>query len=66
MKIIVHFNNKIKSYLKKIKLLTKGEVSYEEFEKLESKKYPHQSPTADADFKSHHPYHCTNDCFRKR
>ncbi len=57
---------KIKDFQEKLSLSKKGEINYAQFEKLESKKYPHQQIKDDPCFKSHHPYHCTDECFRKR
>ncbi len=57
---------KQKPFLEKLTTLFIGELSYEEFAKLESKKYPNQPKTSDEGFKSHHLYRCTDDCLRKR
>ncbi len=66
MKLIKKVINEIKNIIKKLAAQKKGELSYEDFEKLESKKYPFNPPRCDQAFKPHHPFRCTSDCIRKR
>ncbi len=63
MKNIIQIYKLLKSYLKKIATPNKGEISYEEFEKLESKKYPFNPPRCDEAYRRHHLYRCTSECF---
>lgn len=63
MKNIIQIYKSIESYMKKITAQNKGEISYEDFEKLESKKYPFNPPRCDQAFRPHHPYRCTSECF---
>ena len=63
MKNIIQIFKLLKSYLKKIATTNKGEISYEEFEKLESKKYPCSPLTCVEAYRRHHPYRCTSKCF---
>ncbi len=57
---------RIKSFFKKYISVKKGEINYAQFEKLESKKYRQRHMNDDPCFTKHHPYHCTDQCFRKR
>ena len=56
MKKFIQIYKSLKAYLKKITSFSKGEISYEEFEKLESKKYPFNPLRCDEAFRLHHPY----------
>jgi len=61
------FLNNTKRFFKKIIQPTpKGELTYEKFEELERKKYAKQSNQNHETLITHHPFHCTDDCFRKR
>ena len=57
---------KTKELLQRLNATTKGEINYAQFEKLESKKYPHNQIRDEPCFRKHHPYRCTEECFRKR
>lgn len=61
-----YFFNKTKEYFKEIFKSTKGDLNYEQFEKLEAKKYPKQNQNNNENYRRHDPFSCSDDCFRKR
>lgn len=66
MKTIKSLYEKAKELLKSMNKSTKREISYAEFEKIESKKYQKMFlPENEQNFKSQHPYYCTSECNRK-
>lgn len=66
VKIIQRLNKITKTVINKLAKYNKEDLSYEKFQKIESKKYQNQPAADDENFKFHHPYRCTHACFRKR
>lgn len=64
--IVSYLVKKLKLHWKKLTAINHGDLSYEEFVKLESKKYKKPNIEIAHNFRRHHQYHCTNECYRKR